>query len=340
MRVRRPRPHGGGIGLFSIRKVPPVLAVSSPVMSSDIIASTAWTQARSAAIQASLARISSPHSSVRVRAGRGSAPSPIAFCRASAAASSVPQPLALSLAPGSWTCATSTTRWSGHLVPGNSATSVRTGRRWNSVSVATWTCTGPAASRSRSRRAARGVALKANDGWRERTGCCPTAGRRGSCPVACRRRSGRDHAGGPVVHRLGPHRAERAIGQDHGALHGAALVVARLGAGAHVQQRRGRAAGRCRERVDRQRHAVLGARQHHFAGRPVEAQHRVPHLPALARGRDGVVAGSDARRRERRGDRLERLIELRIAGQPPQRRHRRDDRPSRRRESTRGSTAR
>ena len=108
-----------------------------------------------------------------MRAGRGSVPSVMARCRASAAASRVPQPLALSLAPGSWTCATSTTRWSGHLVPGNSATSVRTGRRWNTVSAVTWTCTGPAASRSRSRLAARGVALKANDGWSGAYGMFP-----------------------------------------------------------------------------------------------------------------------------------------------------------------------
>ncbi len=128
------------------------------------MASTRETRAASAAIHASLSRFSSPHSSVSVRAGGGNAPSVIAACRASAAASSVPVPLALSLAPGSCTWATSTTRSSGQRVPGNSATSVRTGRRWKTVSALTCTVTGPAASRARRRSAARGVALKPNEG--------------------------------------------------------------------------------------------------------------------------------------------------------------------------------
>jgi len=119
-------------------------------------------RAGSALSHSRLARISSPQTKVRVRAGGGIAFEATAAWMARAASSSVPHPLELSLAPGSWTCATITTRSPGRSRPGISATSNRPGDGWKRVSTATFILTAPALSRAFSRSATCRLALNPN----------------------------------------------------------------------------------------------------------------------------------------------------------------------------------
>ena len=102
VRVRRPRPHRGRIGPFSMRNVPPVLAVSSPVMSSDIIARTPATGAGSAASDRRRWPGSRrPKSTSACAPAAGIAPSAIAYCIARAGgASSVPLAAGVVVGPG------------------------------------------------------------------------------------------------------------------------------------------------------------------------------------------------------------------------------------------------
>ena len=125
-----------------MRNVPPVFAVFSPTISSDMPHFTPMRRTLSSLMKRSVERISSPHRKVTERCGftvprcTNSAPT-------RAISASAPTPDALSLAPGSCTCAEYMNRSCGFVAPRISANNVRSGRRSKRVRTVTCTLTGP-----------------------------------------------------------------------------------------------------------------------------------------------------------------------------------------------------
>ena len=121
MRIRRPRPDRGRVRLLLDQERAAGLGgiLAGHVQREHVAARRARVVRMGAKPLAAAIRLSSPQMNVSVRSGGGSAPLAIDSFSARASAYSVPQPLPLSLAPGSWTCATITIRSPGRVAPAN-----------------------------------------------------------------------------------------------------------------------------------------------------------------------------------------------------------------------------